>query len=446
MDRRKPYLIWRLSATTITAVLASFVAAFLPLKTVAATVLAAVGDLGSTQVGATHVANLVGSASWQTDYVLALGDNSGSNYVPGSPEWDDVIGKRYGQFIQKRSGAGASAYPQQTSEMQRFFPVVGDHDRDLTSGSISGYLDYFHFHTTPGESAGRLPDGVHDDSQSYYDVALPIEGGAGSVHVFAMDSEAFAYSPQSRASQIEWLRDGLRNSTATWKFVTMHSPPYSSSLHNSNPLYQLPFQQWGAHAVLSGHDHVYERVLATNAGEVDMPYFVNGLGGSNIYPFTANRAPGSEFRYNQDFGAMRITVSDAEAIFEFFSIDSYGGYQAANGTLLDSFTLSKNALPTPPVLGADFNDDGLVDDVDLSMWRSAVGSSAGGDANSDGQSDGDDFLTWQQQRSNFRPDHPPTLDVVPEPVSLVCGLQAAAALAIARRRLSGPHQLTAQLA
>lgn len=442
MVRRKPQLILQLSTTARTiAALASIVAAFLPIETDGATVLAAVGDLGSSQIGATHVASLVGSASWQSDFVLALGDNSGGNYALGSPEWDEVIGKRYGQFIQKRSGAGAQAYPHQTSEVQRFFPVVGDHDRDLASGSISGYLDYFH--SAPGESAGRLPAGVHDDSQSYYDVRLPIEGGAGSVHVFAMDSEAFAYSPESQSSQIEWLRDGLRNSTATWKFVTMHSPPYSSSLHNSNPLYQLPFQQWGAHAVLSGHDHVYERVLATNAGESDMPYFVNGLGGSNIYPFTANRAPGSEFRYNQNFGAMRITVSDDEAAFEFFSIDSYGGEQAANGTLVDSLTLYRNALPTPPVLGADFNDDGLVDDVDLSTWRSAAGGDASGDANSDAHSDGADFLLWQQQRSKFRPDHPPILEVVPEPVSLVCGLQAVVALAIARRRLSSSHQLTA---
>lgn len=444
MAQEKPQLILQLSTTARTiAALASIVAAFLPIETDAATVLAAVGDLGSSQVGATHVASLVGSASWQTDFVLALGDNSGANYAMGSPEWDDVIGRRYGQFIKKRSGTGAQTYPYQTSDVQRFFPVVGDHDRDISAGSAAtgstaGYVDYFH--SDPGTTTGRLPAGVHDSTQSYYDFELPIKGGPGSVHVFAMDSEAFAYSADSQASQVEWLRDGLKNSTATWKFVTLHSPPFSSAVHNSNPLYQLPFQQWGAHAVMSGHDHVYERLSVTDAGQNNMPYFVNGLGGSTIYPFTANRAPGSEFRYNQDFGAMRITVSDAEAVFEFFSIDSFSGEEAV---LVDSLILNRDALPVPPVLGADFDDDGFVNDVDLSIWRSAVGVNATGDANDDGFSDGADYLLWQQQRSSFQPDHPPTVQVVPEPVSIFCGLQAAAALAIARRRLSSSHQLTA---
>jgi hypothetical protein len=254
------------------------------------------------------------------------------------------------------------------------------------------------------------------------------------MHVFAMDSEAFAYSPESQASQIEWLRNGLRNSTATWKFVTMHSPPYSSSLHNSNPLYQLPFQQWGAHAVFSGHDHVYERVIATNAGETSMPYFVNGLGGSNIYPFTADRAPGSEFRFNQDFGAMRVTVSVDQAVFEFFSIDSFSGEEPVQGTLIDSLILNRDALSTPPVLGADFNGDGFVNEADLSTWRSAVGLNADGDANGDAHSNGADFLLWQQQRSPFQSDHPPTLEVVPQPASAVCLFCAAAIAAIGGRR------------
>ncbi|BBO31944.1 metallophosphoesterase [Lacipirellula parvula] len=382
----------------------------------AATVLAVIGDEGSAGAGATRVANMVGSSSWATDYVLALGDNSGSNYAFGSPEWDSVIGARYGQFIKKRSGPAAGAYPNQTSEVQRFFPVVGDHDRDVVTGSTAGYVDYFH--SDPGVEVGRLPAGVHDSSQSYYDFKLPIKGGVGSVHVFAMDSEAFAYSAESQAAQIEWLRDGLTSSDATWKFVTLHSPPFSSSLHNSNPLYQLPFQQWGANAVMSGHDHVYERVLATNAGENSMPYFVNGLGGSNIYTFTTNRAPGSEFRYNDDYGAMRITITDDEAAFEFLAVDLYGGSENTTGELIDSLTLHRSALPAPPTLQADFNNDGFVDSDDLMIWKASFGINDDGDATGDGTTDGADLLTWQRQRSNFQPDHPPTLSPVPEPATV----------------------------
>lgn len=405
-----------------------------PCKADAATILAAIGDIGSPLTGATRVANLVASESWQTDFVLALGDNSGTNYAIGSDEWDEVIGQRYGKFIKKRSTAD-SPYPNQTSESQRFFPVVGDHDRDVATGSREGYLDYFH--TNPGQTAGRLPSGVHDSTQSFYDFELPIIGGAGSIRVFAMDSESFAHSSESQQAQVNWLRDGLRSSTATWNFVTLHSPAYSSSLHNSNPLYQLPFQQWGADAVLSGHDHVYERLRVTDAGQNEMLYLVNGLGGSTIYPFTLNRAPGSEIRYNGDFGATRMTITDEEARFEFFTIDSFAE-ESSDAELIDSFVLRQDSLPAPPLIQADFNDDGLVDGHDLSIWRTSYHENDAGDASGDTISDGFDFLTWQRQRSAFRPDHPPSLHVVPEPTTTIVfsPLLAATLLLIRRRTMS----------
>lgn len=62
----------------------------------------------------------------------------------------------------------------------------------------------------------------------------------------------------------------------------LHHAPFSSgSSHGSNPRVQWPFQAWGADVVLSGHDHLYERILKTGG----FPYFVNGLGGASIYGF-----------------------------------------------------------------------------------------------------------------------------------------------------------------
>ena len=46
---------------------------------------------------------------------------------------------------------------------------------------------------------------------------------------------------------------------------------------------------------------------------------------------------------------------------------------------------------------ADFNDSGSVDGTDLSVWKTAFGSTDAGDANNDGVTDGADFLVWQQQ-------------------------------------------------
>jgi hypothetical protein len=46
---------------------------------------------------------------------------------------------------------------------------------------------------------------------------------------------------------------------------------------------------------------------------------------------------------------------------------------------------------------ADFYSDGLVNNVDLNVWRSSFGINALGGANGDGTADGADFLLWQRQ-------------------------------------------------
>ncbi|BBO31358.1 sulfatase-like hydrolase/transferase [Lacipirellula parvula] len=44
----------------------------------------------------------------------------------------------------------------------------------------------------------------------------------------------------------------------------------------------------------------------------------------------------------------------------------------------------------------DFNGDGIVNSADLTVWKTAFGTSAAGDANGDGITDGADFMIWQQ--------------------------------------------------
>jgi hypothetical protein len=400
-----------------------------------ATVLAAIGDYGERGDGGQYVANMVASNSWQTEYVVTLGDNNSANVEVGAGDWEEILGARYGQFMKARSGPAPNPYPHQTSVVQRFFPIVGDHDIGLSNASgISGYVDYFH--TDAGSPVGRLPAGIHTNAESYYDFELPIQGGAGSIRIFAMDSESYATSEESRAAQIGWLRDGLRGSDATWNFVVAHRPPFSSGLHNSDPSMQLPFQQWGADAVLSGHDHLYERLRVTDGTQNQMLYIVNGLGGANnIYPFM-KRAPGSEVRYNWDHGAMRIAVTDEEAKFEFFAVE-LGDDGTTGGTLIDSITLTKSAEPLTPAVTADFNQDGFVDEVDLSIWRAAAGVNGLADANKDGMSDGMDLLAWQRQRSTYRPEPAPAAVVAAVPEPSACLIAALAVMGLIASRSHG---------
>lgn len=239
--------------------------------------LAVIGDFGMDNQAEADVAALV--ASWQPDAVLTTGDN---NYPDGRAETIDAnIGKHYAAFIHPYRGAygpGATA--------NRFFPALGNHDWHTTAGSPplpQPSLDYFDL---PG-------------NERYYDVVI------GPVHVFVVDSDA--HEPdgiESTSVQADWLRQGLVNSTAPWRIVTMHHPPYSSSLaHGSTPAMQWPYTDWGATAVFAGHDHTYERIVRDG-----IVYFVNGIGGADRYPI-GTPLPESEAIFNADYGAMLIEAT-----------------------------------------------------------------------------------------------------------------------------------------
>lgn len=257
-----------------------------------------IGDFGSDYPSTVQVANLV--KSWQPQFVLTLGDN---NYPSGSAATiDRNIGKFYHEFIgnyRGRYGAGAVT--------NRFFPSLGNHD--WLAPNAQPYLDYF---TLPG-------------NERYYNFRR------GAVEFFCVDSdqkEPDGTTPDS--AQGRWLQQALTNSMAVWKLVYFHHAPYSSgAVHgtytNETSRMKWPFHEWGADAVLAGHDHIYERIH-TNG----IPYFVNGLGGDSKDKFHDPPVAGSAVRYSADFGAMRIDASTNYILFRFFN---------RYGTQLDSLRM-----------------------------------------------------------------------------------------------------------
>ncbi len=350
------------------------------------TTLAIFGDYGADTFGTDQVAKMIRDAGnpanrWNTDYVFTTGDNQYGQIDVGHSDWDSSVGMMYGGYMKARQNPGG-IYTNQTSSTQRFFPAVGNHDSSPTGtgqddgdgGIIPGYVDYFH--DDPDVAGGRLPAGVHNNHESYYDVELPIVGGTGTVQVFVMDSNSFRTNPASRAAQSEWLENGLTSSTATWKFVNLHHPAYNSTGIGSDYQMQLPFQQWGAHAVFSGHAHTYERILVNDAIQTEMPYFVTGLGGLPGAHSMVDTVAGSRHQYGGNFarnGSMRVRVTDETAQFEFLSIDD-GAFGGNGGQIVDSFTIHQDSLPKPPVnnrlinAGSEwfYNDDG----ADLgTAWR-----------------------------------------------------------------------------
>ncbi len=257
-------------------------------------VFAVIGDYGEGGQAEADVAGLV--HSWNPDFVITVGDN---NYPLGAASTIDAhIGQFYSDFIHPYTGTYGTGATE-----NRFFPTLGNHDW-YTDGARP-YLDYF---SLPG-------------NERYYDFVW------GPVHFFALDSDEHEPDGVNRASvQADWLKQALAASTSPWNVVYFHYPPYSSGMHGSTDWMQWPFAAWGAQAVLSGHDHSYERLLVDG-----IPYFVNGAGGGGLYNFL-NVLPESQYRYNANYGAMLVHASPTDLLFEFYN---------RTGKLIDQYEMKK---------------------------------------------------------------------------------------------------------
>jgi hypothetical protein len=245
--------------------------------------IAIIGDYGSEGTDAEEVSKLV--KSWVPDFVLTTGDN---NYPSGRAETIDAnVGQYYSTYIGDYKGEYGPGSP-----TNRFWPSPGNHE--WHTQDMQPYLDYF---TLPG-------------NERYYDVRI------GDVHFFSYDSAPDEPDGTDAESvQGEWLRSGLQNSNACWKIVYMHLPPYSSGSHGSSEHMRLPFAEWGADMVLAGHDHTYERLEAEG-----VTYFVSGLGGRSIYDF-GEELEETQFRYNEDFGALFFLARPGDLRSVFINVD-----------------------------------------------------------------------------------------------------------------------------
>jgi len=120
-----------------------------------------------------------------------------------------------------------------------FYAVLGNHDLD------HGMLDFYTNYPLFNMRGKRFCSKVFGDD---------------IVEVFFLDSNTI----QNDAVQVEWLRRALEHSRALWKVVAMHHPLYSTTRTSSDiskiQLLEPLFVKYGADLVLSGHNHVYERL------------------------------------------------------------------------------------------------------------------------------------------------------------------------------------------
>lgn len=292
-----PTLTQTLPAPTQTAI-----SSIVPTLTSGKIKFAVIGDFGSAGKTELDVANLV--KSWSPDFVITTGDN---NYNDGAASTIDAnIGQYYHDFIGNYTGTYGAG-----STTNRFFPSLGNHD--WVQPNAQPYINYF---TLPG-------------NEYYYDY---IEG---PVHFFVLDSDSRTAGGISPTGvQGTWLKNQLAASTSVWNVVYFHASPYSSGLgHGSYAPMQWPFKLWGADVVLSGHEHIYERLTVDG-----LTYFINGVGGAGLYNI-GTPVTGSQVRYNALNGAMLIEADSNVIDFKFIN---------KLGTVIDSYSLTAN--PTSPTI------------------------------------------------------------------------------------------------
>lgn len=257
---------------------------------------AVIGDYGLAGQPLLDVSNLI--KSWNPGFIVTLGDN---NYPNGqSYTIDDNIGQYFHEYIFKYKGKYGSGSP-----TRRFYPSLGNHDWGSTEAKP--YFEFF-------GDVKRL---------TYYEFVQ------GPVHFFVLDSDP--NEPDgvtSTSQQAIWLKKALAASTSPFNVIVFHHAPYSSGQHGPTNYMRWPFKEWGADAVLTGHDHIYERLLVNG-----IPYFVNGIGGAELYDIRAI-APESQVRFNQDFGAMRVEATSAYMKFQMFT---------RAGVLVDEYTIGGSA-------------------------------------------------------------------------------------------------------
>ena len=216
--------------------------------------------------------------------VLALGDLA---YPRGTPE----------QF--------RNCYdPTWGRQKNRTYPVPGNHD--YKTKDAAGYFDYW------GSRAGESRVG-------YYSFDL------GAWHLIALNS---LLSDDAFQNQLTWLRNDLERSSHRCILAYWHHPVFSSGKHGYDrrmlPVFRT-LHEAGASIVLAGHDHLYERFApqdptGTKDSQHGIRSFVVGTGGAKLYDFD-DVLPNSEFRFNEDWGLLRLTLGHSGYAWEFLTTD-----------------------------------------------------------------------------------------------------------------------------
>lgn len=271
------------------------------------------GDSGTGDVSQLAVAEQLSREVDEATFSLILGDII--YYVGEAELYDARFFNPYGPLLRRHV----------------VWPTIGNHDVGLDP-SGGPYRDAF-----------RLPTNNPASSELYYSFDY------GDAHFVCLDTHVNSFSSPN-APQLQWAAADLAASTAKWKFVYFHVPPYTGGTHSDNALVRdniLPvLEAAGVDVVFAGHSHVYERtyLLKNNtiqqANRTSYEKVIPGAGTLYVVSGTAGQTGGLSnpthplmaFQAGNVLGASVIDVNG----------DQLRGYFLRDdGSSIDLFQLSK---------------------------------------------------------------------------------------------------------
>jgi len=255
------------------------------------------GDKGQYDTGREMVAI---REKFPFEFVVMMGDNM---YGADSPA--DYV-KKFETPYKALSDAGV-----------KFYAALGNHDnpnqRSYALFNMGGQR-YYTFRASPS-GLGKI---AH-----------------GGVRFFAIDSNYLS------KDEIDWLSKELGSSGSDWKICFFHHPLYSSGKTHGSALetravLEPIFVKNGVNVVLTGHDHIYERIKPQQG----IYHFVVGSSGS-LRKGDLSRTDMTVKGYDQDYVFMLAEISGD---------DFYFAAVTRTGEVVDSGVLARPrpaAEPTP---------------------------------------------------------------------------------------------------
>ena len=194
----------------------------------------------------------------------------------------------------------SNVYKQLLDDKVKFYAALGNHDLPIQT-------NYENFNM---------------NGKEYYRIKK------GNVAFYALNSNYMD------AKQVKWLEDELAKDTSEWKICFFHHPPYSSAgKHGSDKqlreIVEPIFVKYGVNLVLTGHDHVYERIKPQKG----IYYFVSGAGGKLRSGDINDRSALTEKGYDRDMHFMLFEVVDKQQIY--FQAISRTGETIDSGILVN---------------------------------------------------------------------------------------------------------------